>query len=122
MGADGHITIYKLDKFYDKYDEETVDSFFGHFTSSTLYIQSLEGVYYMTRYYGDNLSDCTDLYDVVENCYNKEVADFKTMSYAYSKHEADYFMKFDKEHRECFYEMIDFLEKECRLTEWEVWT
>lgn len=121
MGADGHVTIYDYSKLLDKYDEETVDSFVGHFSGSKMYVQTLDNKAYITRYHGDNL-DYSDLYDVVEDCYIPEEDKFNIKSWSYSSYEAEYFMKLDKEQRKNFYEMIQFMEKEARMTSWEVWT
>jgi len=121
MGATGHIAIYSYSKFMDQFDEEIIDSFMAHFTSFKMYIQSLEGKYYITRYGGDNFrSGISDLYDVVDQCYNVETDSFNKESRAYEELAAKYFMKLLN--RQAFYEMTQFLEKECRLTSWEVWT
>ncbi len=121
MGADGHIGIYDYAKLEDKYDEEIVDSFMGHFTSGKMYVQGMSGKKYITRYWGDNYQ-CDDLYDVIQDCYSPETDTFNTKIYSYSAYEAEYFMKFDKEIRKTFAGMIQFLENEARITSWEVWT
>lgn len=121
MGADGHIRIYDFEKFKDNYDEEVVDSFLGHCLSSVFYQQELLGKQYLTRYHGDNLG-VDDMYDVVRRCYDKESDTFNTKSWNYDRYSADYFMKLHQEHRHAFYDMIKYLEKECILTSWEVWT
>jgi hypothetical protein len=114
MGADGHVAIYDFSKLKEKYDEEFIDSFLGHFLSGKFYQQELSGKEYLTRYHGDNYQ-CDDLYDVIQNSYNYETDSFNTKHWAYSSCEADYFFKLDKEVRVGFGQMIKFLENECKI-------
>jgi hypothetical protein len=121
MGADGHIRIYDLEKIEKEFGKEVVNSFFDHFGSSIMYRQTLQGRKYLTRYWGDNLySD--DLYDMVLSCYNPVTDLFYTDSASYDSYSGSYFMKLSKDQRIQFNYMIEFIEEQCRLTAWEVWT
>ena len=121
MGADGHIKIYSMEKLKAKYDDEVIESFFGHFSSSTMYKQTLEGRQYLTRYWGDNLWS-NDLFDVVLYCYDNEKDEINKESYKYDSYSGDYFMKLSKGQRETFYDLVMYLENKCSLTSWEIWT
>lgn len=122
MGADGHIQIYSMKKLEDKYDKEIITSFFDHFGSSTMYRQKLENNEYVTRYYGDNLSDVSDMYEVIRCTYDPKQEKFNKNYWNYDAHSADYFMKLTKKQRDTFYDFIHYMEKNCKLTSWEVWT
>lgn len=121
MGADGHIAIYSVEKLKSKYDDKTIELFFEHFGSSVMYRQTLEGKEYITRYWGDNLG-YSDAYEVVQSCFDLEKDKFNTKNYFYDSYTGDYIMNLPKEQRKQFYDLIMYLENECRLTAWEVWT
>jgi hypothetical protein len=120
MGADGGITIYDLDKLYNQFDEEAVDSFLGHCGGSPLYEQDLIGKRYLTMYRGDNLH-VDDMYSMILHSYDSE-KDIFIENWAYNSYTAQYLNKLSKEHRESFKQIVDYLENECRITYWELWT
>lgn len=122
MGADGHIAIYDYSKLEETYDKETLDSFFSHMFSSTMYIQELSGKKYITRYWGDNI-DYSDMYDIVHICYDIETDKMDQESWAYDTSSGNYFMgSCTVETRRAFKSIITFMENEARITNWEVWT
>lgn len=123
MGADGHIGIYDREKLEAKYDEEVLESFFEHLGSSVMYRHKLNGKKYITRYWGDNIW-VSDGYQCFKSCYDPENDQFNKVNrpWDYDGYSADYFMKLNKDQRQTFYEIIQFMENECFLTEWEVWT
>jgi hypothetical protein len=107
---------YDLTKFREKYDEELIDSFLAHFDTEVVETGPSQ---ILVRRNVDSLTNKT-LYSVVQACYVKETDTFRTDSNFYAKAPAEYFMKLFKEVREGFDEMIDFLEKECRISEIKV--
>lgn len=122
MGADGHIGIYDHAKLEKKYGKEYTKQFLENFLSSKMYRQTMGGKEYITRYWGDNMMDCSDLYDTVSNCYCQDTDTFNTKSWSYEKWYGNHFMALTKEQRDLFIAMIGYLENDCRITEWEVWT
>src|SRR5271154_5385320 len=121
MGADGHIGIYDRAKLEEKYGRIQTDLFLERFLSSVFYAQELNGKSYLTRYWGDNIQS-SDSYDVVFNSYCALSGEFNEKSYSYSEWEASEFKKLKKRDRNLFADMVQYLEKECRITSWEVWT
>ena len=120
MGADGHIIIYDVEKLESKYSDEVLEIFYKEFMSSITYRQKLKDNEYITRYYGDNLY-LDDLWDYVRTRYIN--VEDKFQDKYKDEWECVYFMKeFSKARRKQFREIIDFLEDECRITSWEVWT
>jgi hypothetical protein len=121
MGADGHIGIYDLPKLEEKFGRIQTDLFLEQFLSSVFYRQELNGKSYLTRYWGDNIQD-VDSYEVVYNSYSAIDGKFNEKSYSYSEWEVTEFKKLKKADRNIFANMIQYLEKECQITSWEVWT
>lgn len=121
MGADGHIDIYDLPKLEEKYGKIQTDLFLEQFLSSVFYKQELNDRWYLTRYWGDNLEGL-DSYAVIFNSYSTIDGKFNEKSYNYSEWEAAEFKKLKKKDRNLFADMIQYLEKECQITSWEVWT
>ncbi len=121
MGADGHIAIYDEAKFEEKFGKESVEKFLEEFLSGKFYVQELSGKGYLTRYWGDNYGS-SDTFDVVRSCYSREKDSFNTKNWDYDSYAAERFMKFTKKERKKYSEMIDFLDNDCQITQWEVWT
>lgn len=121
MGADGHIKIYDYEKIEHAFDTRVINDFFDHFGSSVLYKQTLHGRKYLTRYWGDNI-DYYDMWDVVHSCYDPGTDTMRTGVYSYDSYSGEYFMKLSKDKRVQFLNIIKFIEEQCQLTSWEVWT
>ena len=121
MGADGHIDIYDLDKLKCKFGHEKAACFVDYFTSSQFYTQILEGRNYISKYYGDNIY-CDDAYDTILDCYDPIKDAFREKSPSYDVFYAECFMELSKDTRKTYAEMATYLDNDCRLTSWEVWT
>ena len=119
MGADGHVGIYSIEKLEKSLDKEDLDLLLKFARSSVCYIHELEGKRYITRYWGDNLW-VDDDWDVVRANFNLKEGKWHagTTPGEVKWIEEEYSKKQIKK----IAEMIDFAEKECRLTQWEVWT
>lgn len=122
MGASSSIRIYSVRKLHEKFDEEVIDSFLEHFSSGSMSIHYLNNETYLTRYSSsDYCSD--DLYDVVKQKYRSDLNKFDpTKNYVCNMYDVDYFMKLDEDVRRTFSDIINYLENECYLNSWEVWT
>lgn len=122
MGADGHIKIYDLNKFKKQFKPDQVEVFLELILDSTTYVQELKNEEYLTRYYGDNIIS-NGLYDVIRFCYNKKEDLILHTSCYYEDWVESYFKnRTTKKQRQIISNMIEFLEIECLLTSWEVWT
>lgn len=122
MGADGHIKIYNLEKLKQLFKPSEVEVFLEITLDSTSYVQKLENKEYLTRYYGDNILS-NSLYDIIRFCYVKK-DDVILHKSCYYEDWAESYLKTQttKKQRQVISSMIEFMEAECLLTSWEVWT
>ena len=118
MCCEGNIEIYDLTKFKEKYPNasELIDIV----KSATVYIQTMQGKEYLTHYYGDNISDRSDLLYMLR-AYKDHMFDTNDIHYDGSQElwlRKNYYLK----QIEQLSEMARYLVQECYLTDWEVWT
>jgi len=121
MGADGLINIYDLDKLQCKFGHEETTRFVNYFRSSLFYAQILEGRNYISMYHGDNIY-CGDSYETIRDCYDPLKDTFREKSPSYDVFYAECFMELPKDVRKIYAEIATYLDNDCRLTTWEVWT
>lgn len=127
MGADGHITLYSLDKLNKKYGEEYTGLFTTFITDSLTYIQEFpessgNNHRVLSSYFGDNIWTDSTLDRVEEH--------IKLVKYnIYPKQETSGLQTEDLKYlkeigltQHLLLEMGEYLVNECRLTQWEVWT
>lgn len=120
MGADGHIAIYSVEKLNNRFKEENVKFFIDFCRTSTCYLQKLEDKYYLTRYWGDNL-DSSDYIDALDY-YDEKKDKFNEQDWSYDSYIVQSLRELEPDKFKLFMYMAKFLEAECRLTSWEIWT
>lgn len=122
MGADGHIRIFSKEKLKEKFSKADISVFEDCVMSSVFYKQSLRGEELYTYYWGDNLSDCTDMFEMLAYVMDRKTLEFDENSYSYDRHYAESFSERSKKEQKLLVEMVDYLQDSCFITSWEVWT
>jgi trehalose-6-phosphatase len=114
MGADGHVKVYNMNIFMEKYGVAKTEEFIKTINDSQCYSHDLTikgcGVIpVLTVYKGDNISD-ESLFDKINyGCDELNEYDIKRINeHSFTVEELTY--------------MISFLNSDCAMGWWEVWT
>jgi hypothetical protein len=112
MGADGHVKIYNLDQFEEKYGVEKTKIFTDLILDSVTYLHQFQSMWVITEYWGDNIYGRSTLNKIED----RQCAWDPPGPYELER------IKESGLSDEELYDMISFLKTDCFIVEWEVWT